>query len=153
MKIKLAKYDAIELLELYYTRSIWPLNEFSIRDMYTVSDGGDGSSSIIWDLIDLEGQRVLKAEDYYDSECGGNEKEDTPRSQDEMYENLYEEILSNVDTRSFRGGYPTAISLKDVVEAIVLGVLNENGYKRHIDTIREQEKEKRKNAETSKIDD
>ena len=67
MKIDIAGYEALKLLEKYYTNKEWPVKKFDIDNMCCMVDCGDGSSFVRWDIIDLAGERLIKINDFYDS--------------------------------------------------------------------------------------
>jgi hypothetical protein len=124
MKLDIAGYEAIELLEKYYTEFKWPVSRFSFSNMYSVSNGGDGSYSIVWDIIDLGLGKLFKADKYYDAENGG-----FAHDGDEWSE---EWDAIDDKTSTYDGKVPTAISVDTLLDAVLVGELNSRGYNRSL---------------------
>ncbi len=124
MKINIHGFEAIEMLERYYTEGKWPVNRFDVRGMYSVSYGGDGSYFVVWDIIDLKGEKLMKASDYFDAENGGC----TPNG--EGYSKEWNAIEDRVST--YNNEPPTAISVEALINAILTDQLNTRGHNRHL---------------------
>jgi hypothetical protein len=124
MKSDIAGYEAIEMLEKYYTDFKWPVTRFSFTNMYSVSNGGDGSYSVIWDVIDLKNEKLYKADQFYDAGNGGF----TPDG-DEWSEE-FDAIQEKCST--YGGKFPTAISVDDLIDAVLIGELNSRGHNRSL---------------------
>lgn len=124
MKIDINGYEAIEILEKYYTEWKWPVSRFSFTNMYSVSNGGDGSYNIVWDIIDLGLGKLFKADKYYDAENGG-----FTHDGDEWSE---EWDAIDDKTSTYDGKVPTAISVDALLDAVLVGELNSRGYNRSV---------------------
>ncbi len=126
MELKIASYDALELLETYYTDFNWPVTprDFQIANMYSISNGGDGSYSMVWDLIDLENKKLFKASDFYDAENGGF----TPDG--EEYSEEWDAIEEKTNTHGTK--IPTVISVETLLTAVIVSQLNKRGHNRSL---------------------
>ena len=124
MELQIPCYQAIELLEKYYTEFKWPIKNFQISNMQSVSNGGDGSYSVVWDLIDLRAKKLIKASDHYDSENGGYSPDGEEWSEE------FSALEERVNT--YGGELPTVISVDTLLDAILEGKLNERGHNRSL---------------------
>jgi hypothetical protein len=124
MKLDIAGYEAIEMLEKYYTDFKWPVTRFSFTNMYSVSGGGDGSYSVVWDIIDLENDKLYKADQFYDAENGGFTHDGEEWSEE------FDAIQDKTST--YGGKVPTAISVDELIDAVLLAELNARGHNRSL---------------------
>lgn len=99
MKNVLTVSDAITLLMKYYPKPQ------SMDQMSCPVDGGDGSASTHWDIIDLTNEKLLKVNDFFDSENMNPEYE----------ENEYTEVQE----RDAWGDEPTVIYVNDLVNLVL----------------------------------
>lgn len=132
MELDIAKYEAVALLEEYYTDAVWPLREFDISRMSCPVDQGDGSVVTRWDVIDLKGKRLIKVNDYYDDSGGGCEIGTALPSETDpadAFMSLYDDISEQTNPHKT---FPTAVSVDDLINAIILGSLNSSGYERSL---------------------
>lgn len=132
MEIKLTGYEAIELIEKYYTDLEWPVKNFQIFEMMYETTNDEGSARTDWDIIDLQNKELIRISDYTQGEYGFSEdegKQRIPEEFQEEYGNYYLYLLE-MGVSPYGSKIPTCIEVSSLIQNILIGELNTRGYKR-----------------------
>ncbi len=104
--------EAVSLLKKFYP------GLKSLSEMSCTRDNGDGSQSIVFDIIDLKSNTLHKVSDYY-SDSGYWINDDWDEFDDDC---PYRDASERCST--FDGTEPTAIEVDRVIETIIVEIIN-----------------------------